>query len=83
MSDEERPSALAVAAARLTLLWFLMMSAGAYGAAFGWRPGAYLAITAVFGYNASHLVMGITEYRRVMRRPWPHVPNLDADDDEW
>ena len=28
------------------------------------------------------LLVGLTEYRRTMRRPWPKVPPLD-DDDDW
>jgi hypothetical protein len=30
-----------------------------------------------------HLLMGVSEYRRVMRRPWPNVSPLEDDDDDW
>lgn len=73
MEDDERPDAFALLAAWLTWLWLIVMTVGLYGAAFGWRPGAYFMITALLGYIVSHLLIGITEYRRVMRRPWPQV----------
>jgi hypothetical protein len=82
MGDDERPNVFALIAARLTLLWLIVMMVGLYGAAFGWRPSAYFMVTALLGYFVSHLVMGVTEYRRVMRRSWPKVPPLE-DDDEW
>jgi hypothetical protein len=64
------------------MLWLLAMMVGMYGAAFGWRPGAYVLLTALLGQLVGHLAMGITEYRRVMRRPWPEVAALE-DDDDW
>jgi hypothetical protein len=73
---------VAVVAAWLSLFWMIVLIVGGYGAAFGWRPGAYLMLTAVVGFLAGHLVVGLTEYRRVMGRPWPRVPPLD-DDDDW
>ena len=82
MKDQERPSAFAVVAAWLSPLWQLVLIVGGYCAAFGWRPGAYLLLTALLGLIGGHLVMGITEYRRIMRRPWPQVAPLD-DDDDW
>lgn len=82
MKDDERPNAFALVAASLSPLWLIVMMVGFYGAAFDWRPGAYFMITALLGYIATHLLMGITEYRRTMRRPWPRVPPID-DDDEW
>jgi hypothetical protein len=39
-------------------------------------------LAGVCGNVAGHLLMGITEYRRVMRRSWPKVLPLE-DDDEW
>ena len=71
MADDERPNVFALIAARLSPLWLIVMTAGLYGAAIGWRPGAFLMITALLGYIATHLLIGVTEYRRVMRRPWP------------
>ena len=82
MKSAERLNAFAVLVASLSPLWLIVMMAGLYGAAFGWRPGAYLMITGLLGDIVGHLLIGITEYRRVMRRPWPQVAPLD-DDDEW
>jgi RsiW-degrading membrane proteinase PrsW (M82 family) len=78
----DRPNKLALVAAYLLPVWLIVMVVGLYAAAFGWRPGAYLMITALLGDIVSHTLMGVTEYRRVMRRPWPKVPPIDADD-EW
>ena len=82
ISDQERPGPFAIAAARLSPLWLLVMIFGVYGAGLGWRPGAYFMLMAILGQVGGHLVMGVTEYRRVMRRPWPQVAPLD-DDDDW
>ena len=83
MNEQERPSTFAIAAAWLrSALWLLVMIVGVYGAASDGRPGAYCMLTALLGLVGGHLVMGITEYRRVMRRPWPQVAPLD-DDDDW
>jgi len=59
MTDEERPNALGLVAVSLSPLWLIVMMVGLYGAAFDWRPGAYFMITALLGYIASHLLMGI------------------------
>jgi len=82
VEDRDHPSAIAVAATRLGLIWVLLLIVGFYGGALGWRAGAFLMLTAVCGNIAGHLLIGITEYRRIMRRPWPKVPPLD-DHDEW
>jgi hypothetical protein len=80
VKDRERPNAPAIVAAYLGPFWTLVMIVGVYAAALGWRPAAYLLLTALLGLVAGHLVMGITEYRRVMKRPWPDVAPLDDDD---
>jgi hypothetical protein len=79
---DERPAPTAVAAAVLGPAWLLMLIAGAYAAALGHRFGAVLLLAAVLGEIATHLVMGVSEYRRVMSRPWPAVETL-GDDDDW
>jgi hypothetical protein len=71
-----------VVAARLGLIWLLLMIVGFYGGALGWRGGAFLMLAGVCGNVGGHLLMGITKYRRIMRRPWPKVRPL-ADDEEW
>jgi hypothetical protein len=46
------------------------------------RPGAFLIVGGAGGALAAQLVIGVSAYRRAMRRPWPQVPPLD-DEDEW
>ena len=83
VENPDGPSRFAVVAARLSPLWTLLMMVGMYCAGFGWRPGAYLLLAALLCILLGHLVTGLTEYRRVMRRPWPKVTPLNDDDDWW
>jgi hypothetical protein len=48
------------------------------------RPSAVSVIVLRIAplWLSGHLVVGLVEYRRTMRRPWPQVPPL-ADDDDW
>jgi hypothetical protein len=48
-----------------------------------WRPGVVLLLTGLAGVLAAQLVVGITAYRRAMRRPWPAVRPLESDEDDW
>jgi hypothetical protein len=82
VEDHDRPSAIAVVATRLSLVWLLLLVVGFYCGALGWRGGAFLMLTGVCGNLVGHLLIGVTEYRRIMRRPWPEVPPID-DEDEW
>jgi hypothetical protein len=82
VGDLDRPSGILVVVARLGLIWLLLLAVGFYGGALGWRGGAFLMLAGVCGNVAGHVLMGITEYRRIMRRPWPHVRLLE-DEDEW
>jgi hypothetical protein len=82
MEDHDRPAAIAVAAAYLAYVWTALLCVGGFGAAVGWRPGVVLMLAGVIGFVAGHLIMGVTEYRRIMRRPWPKVRPLE-DDDDW
>ena len=72
-----------VAVVRLSPLWTVLLVGGAYAGVLGWRPGAFLMLAAVCCMIAGHLLVGVTEYRRVMRRPWPEVPALEDDEDDW
>jgi hypothetical protein len=84
MPEADRPSTIGLVAAWLTPLWTTLLIAGGYSAAFGWRPeGALLMLAGFLGQVAGHAIMGLTEYRRVMRRSWPDVRPLEDDDDEW
>ena len=82
MRDRGRPSRVTVVVLRLSPLWLLPLVAGAYAGALGWRVGALAMLAAVCCRVAGHLLVGLTEYRRTMREPWPRVPPLD-DDDDW
>ncbi len=62
-------------------LLMLMMMVGFFTSALRWKPGAYLLIAAATGQITAHLVVGLTEYRRVMSRPWPKVRPVDDEDD--
>ncbi len=61
--------------------WALM--SGGSSAVLGWRPGAWIMMAAVCGHIASNVLVGVTRYRDVMSRPWPDVPALTDDDDDW
>ena len=58
----------------------LMLLGGGYAGVLGWRPGAWAMLAAVCGQISGHLVIGMTTYRAVMRRPWPSVAPLTDDD---
>jgi hypothetical protein len=58
-----------------------VIAAGAVGALFGWRPGAYLIGAGLVALLLTRLGIAVLEYRRVMSRPWPKVRPLR--DDEW
>jgi hypothetical protein len=82
VEDRDHPSAIAVVATRPSLIWVLLLIVGFYGGALGWRGGVFLMLAGVCGNISGHLLVGVTEYRRIMRRPWPKVPPLE-DDDDW
>jgi hypothetical protein len=83
MENQDRPARSAIAAAYLSYVWTALLCVGGFGAALGWRPGVVFMLAGVSGFVAGHLIMGLTEYRRIMRRPWPKVSPLDDDDDDW
>jgi hypothetical protein len=47
------------------------------------RAGVFLMLAGFVGYIGMHLLLGIGSYRATMRRPWPKVPPIEDDDDEW
>jgi hypothetical protein len=67
---------------RIAPVWLVLLVVGGYSAVFGWRPGGFLMLAGVCGMIGGHLVVGVVEYRRTMRRPWPAVSPLD-DEDDW
>ena len=76
----DRPSPLAVLALRLGVVWLSLLMVGFYGGLLGWRGGAFLMLAGACGSFAGHMVVGVTEYRRVMSRAWPKVAPLVDDD---
>jgi hypothetical protein len=81
MRDSGRPSRMTVVVLRLSPLWLFLLVVGGYAGVLGWRPGALAMLAAVCCRVTGHLLVGLTEYRRTMREPWPKVSPLDHDDD--
>ena len=46
-----------------------------------WEPAAWLVAGTVGVLVAGHVAIAAVAYRRVMRRPWPHVERVPFDDD--
>ena len=61
----------------------LLIYAGLPVFLFARRLGVFLMLAGVLGMFATRLVVGIVSYRQTMRRPWPKVPPIEDDDDEW
>jgi Zn-dependent protease len=61
----------------------LVIFAGVASVLFSRPLAAVLILVGFFGYMGTHLAMGVAHYRETMRRPWPKVPPLEDDDDEW
>jgi hypothetical protein len=69
---------------RAVLLGFeLLLFGGVPSVLFAPRLAVFLIFVGFIGYVGTHVVMGIVHYRRTMRRPWPRVPPIEDDDDEW
>jgi len=81
--SREDATRLEVASAFLLLCFNVLLWAGAFAGALGWRPAALLLLIAVFGLSTTHLSVGVVAYRRTMSRPWPAVPPLTEDHDDW
>jgi hypothetical protein len=62
---------------------YLALGAVAAGVVFDWKPGAWIAVCALFVHFAAHVTVGIVGYVQTMRRPWPSLPPLEDDDDDW
>jgi hypothetical protein len=78
-----KPSKLDYIRAWSDLALFLPLVLGILvGLFLGWRAGAVVALIALCASLALHVMNGLIEYRRVMRRPWPQVEPLDDDDDD-
>lgn len=60
----------------------LLLFGGLFVVVFAVRLAAFLMLAGAIGMFGTRLVVGVIEYRRTMRRPWPSVPPLE-DEDEW
>jgi hypothetical protein len=47
------------------------------------RLGLFLTVVGIGGALATQVVFTVLAYRREMRRPWPKVPPIEDDDDDW
>jgi hypothetical protein len=68
---------------RVLLGFDLFLFAGLAILLFAPRPAIFLMLTGFVGRLGTHVAIGIVRYRRTMRRPWPRVPPVEDDDDEW
>jgi hypothetical protein len=81
MSSDPSPRVMLAARGAGSILALLLFG-GTYLSII-WAPGIYLALGALTVHFVWHLVVGIVGYRSVMSRPWPQVPPLEDDDDDW
>lgn len=44
---------------------------------------ALMILAGVIGFIGSHILAGVVQYRKTMRRPWPRVSPVEDDDDDW
>ena len=58
----------------------LVLTAASLAAVSGWRPAAWVIVTAAVAGGAVNLVLSVVKYRRTMARPWPRVESLQDDD---
>jgi hypothetical protein len=61
----------------------LLLFGGLFVVLFALRLATFLMLAGAIGMFGTRLVVGVIEYRRTMRRPWPRVPPIEEDDDEW
>ena len=76
------PPAVILAARGVGGILSVLIIGGAY-VSLVWTPGIYLTLGALTVYFALQVSVGIVGYRHVMSRPWPQVPPLEDDDDDW
>jgi hypothetical protein len=81
MQSEPSPAVLR-AASGIGAILGLMLVGGAVVSPF-WTPGIFVTLGAAVIQFGMNLVVGIVGYRHVMSRPWPQVPPLTDDDDDW
>jgi hypothetical protein len=67
----------------LVLGFELLIFAGLPVFLFHRHLAVFLMLAAVIGLFLTRLTIGIVSYRQTMRRPWPKVPPIEDDEDEW
>jgi hypothetical protein len=83
--DWENPPRLLLTFAKLYYnLALVGFVAAVYSAVlFRSHVAAFVAIGCLVLNGAGHLAVGILGYRETMSRPWPKVPPIKNDDDDW
>jgi len=81
MEREPTPRWMVIWGYLYALVEFVLFASGFVGFAFQSRPAVYTAIAAFAAVLTLHLLAGVIEYRKTMRRPWPKVAPLVDDDD--
>ena len=78
---ERPPRWMYVAVYGWTLAQFVLYGSLVAGLLLESRRAGLIAVGAFAVVLTMHLVAGVTEYVKTMRRPWPDVPPLSDDDD--
>jgi hypothetical protein len=82
MEDERPPQWMVIGVYVYAIAWFFLYASAFVGFAFQSRLAVLTAVAAFAAVLTFHLVAGIIEYRKTMRRPWPDVQPLPDDDDD-
>ena len=82
MEEERPPLWMIMGVYSWSLANFVLYGSVLAGLVFESRRAALIAIGAFAAVLATHLLVGVAEYRRTMQRPWPDVPPLSDDDDD-
>jgi hypothetical protein len=67
----------------LYLGFFFLLVVGIATLFFSPRLGLFLTVAGIGGPLATQVVFTVIAYRKEMRRPWPKVPPIEDDDDDW
>jgi hypothetical protein len=81
MAAEPAPRWMVIGVYLYALVEFVLSASVLVGFAFQSRPAVYAALGAFAVALTLHVLAGVIEYRRTMRRPWPKVAPLVDDDD--
>jgi hypothetical protein len=81
-AEEAPPRWMVIGVYFYALVEFVLYGSVFVGLVFQSRPAAYAAVGAFAAVFTLHLLAGVIEYWRTMRRPWPKVAPLADDDDD-